>query len=622
VGQWQPPPRTRESPPNYYDKRNQFARGGILGATLQPGMGPGGFNMGYGAPTYIPTGGGRPVYGAQPPPGRSYKAQGLNIGSQGFGLRQYSGGKPYTTKTKKRVYKPYQRMRPVTGKAGRRTMRGAAKAELMRMLGSLPSALKSVNPWEIDNWVKSMEEGVGSIEEAIGALQDLIETGVPEESYGEVSQAIGELLAAVEEDEAADEAGAYDEEDEAEEYEAGGYDQGYDEGYDEGYEGDVQYEPEYAYAGDDGGEYKAIGPGDDFEDAAAALAGRAYEMLENAPAIKSVGYEAPYINTHAPHGDRLAHLKAFDQFLHLGEKRMEPRLFWHLEACTKAAMQEDTDSEGGYLVPDEFSMDLIKALYNKSWLRTTQHRKFTMKHKTLEVPTVVESAAATRLAEEGSYTQQEPTTGVVTFTANKVQKMSKVSRELVADSRFPLWEQVLKPDYEQSFAEEENAGFTTGVGTTIYPQGVLTGSTLGVTAASPTVFTADEVKALYNALNHKYRGLPSVAWMMADATMGLIRLLKDGQGRYLINGDISKGEPETLLGKPVIINNGMEAATTGLRPILFGAFNYFGIADRQDMRIQRLEELYAVNGQIGFLADARNDSRVLLAAAFMHLLMA
>ncbi len=265
-------------------------------------------------------------------------------------------------------------------------------------------------------------------------------------------------------------------------------------------------------------------------------------------------------------------------------------------------------------------MDLIRGLYNKSWLRTTQHRRFTMKHKTLEVPVVVESVAATRQAEESPYDQVEPTTGIVTFTANKVCRVSKVSRELLADSRFPVWEQVLRPDYEQAFAEEENSSFTTGAGTTIYPQGVVTGSTLGVTAANVT-FTADEVKGLYNALNHKYRGLPSTAWMMADATMGLIRLLKDGQGRYLINGDISKGEPETLLGKPVVINNGMPAATTGLKPILFGAFNYFGIADRQDMRIQRLEELYAVSGQVGFLADARNDSRVLLAAAFMHMIL-
>lgn len=244
-----------------------------------------------------------------------------------------------------------------------------------------------------------------------------------------------------------------------------------------------------------------------------------------------------------------------------------------------------------------------------------------MHHKTLELPVVVESTRATRKPEEGALDQKEPTTGVVTFTATAVGQYSKVSRELLADSRIPIWEQILLPDYQQAFAEGENVDFTVGTGSG-EPQGCLAGATLGVTTANASVFTADEVKALYNALNHKYRALPSVCWMMADATMGQIRLLKDAQGRFLLNGDLSRGEPETLLGKPIIINNGMPAIAAAAKPILFGAFHYFGIADRQDMRIQRLEELSALTRQIGFLADMRNDSRVLLAAAFQYLAMA
>ena len=102
----------------------------------------------------------------------------------------------------------------------------------------------------------------------------------------------------------------------------------------------------------------------------------------------------------------------------------------------------------------------------------------------------------------------------------------------------------------------------------------------------------------------------------------LLRKLKDGSGNYLWGGDLSKGQEQTLLGKPVIINNAMASMTTGQKPLLFGAFQYFGIADRAGITIKRLEELYAATGQVGFRAYKRFDSRVLLNSALKYLTMA
>jgi HK97 family phage major capsid protein len=531
-------------------------------------------------------------------------------------------GVPGSSSLARRRY--YERIgRIPKGAAARRGARAAMKAQLARLAGLLPSATKAVNDYAVDQWAESMENGVGGFDEGVQALTDLIQAGVPLESYDEVAAAIGELQAGLEEDEAFDEAGGYAEEDAYADAEEGGY---AEEGeYEDagGYGGEEVYDAEYAYAGDDGmGEFKAISPGDEFEDAAQALAVRTMDILAAQPAIKSVGYEAPYFHTHAPWGDHQAHVKAFYEYIRLGERHMQPMLLDHLVACTKAVMVEDSDSEGGHLVPDEFSKELIRALYNDSYLRKAGARLFRMQHKTLEIPAISESTRAQRTVEGGPYNEQEPTTTAITFYATKLTRIAKATEELVADSRFDVWSQILQPDFVQAFAEGENEDFTTGAGGTTTPQGVITAAGLGVTAAGTADITADEVAALMASLDYKYRGLASTAFMANDATFQYIRRLKDGQGRYIWGGDLKEGQPETLLGKRVIINNSMATLATGAKVLLFGAFQYFGIADRTDMQIRRLDEKYADEGKVGFRATKRNDSRMLLASAFKYLLTA
>ena len=59
----------------------------------------------------------------------------------------------------------------------------------------------------------------------------------------------------------------------------------------------------------------------------------------------------------------------------------------------------------------------------------------------------------------------------------------------------------------------------------------------------------------------------------------------------------------------------MPAVAQSNKPIAFGDFKYYRIQDRSGVLIQRLNELYAKNGQVGFRFRQRTDGKLLVAEA-------
>lgn len=340
-------------------------------------------------------------------------------------------------------------------------------------------------------------------------------------------------------------------------------------------------------------------------EAAAEKAVRAYQ--ESEPAIKTPGVVAPRIQVSAqqPADD------AFKVWLRLGE---------NAPSAVKTALVEGTGANGGYLVPTLYSSEIVVPLANQSYLRKSGARVMTVQGSTaFYMPALTYSAAAALVAEGNSMSESDPTFAQVTYNPYKYYKLSQVSEEIVNDALFDVWGQILQPDYVQAFAEAENTAFTTGTGTS-QPQGVVTGATTGITAASKTDFTQDELVSLYFKLDYKYRD--NAVWMMNDAVLAYIRKMKDAEGRYLWQPGLDGVTSGTLMGKPIITNNSMSSAfTTGQKLVLFCNPSYYYIADWQGFVIQRLVELYAGNGQIGFRATKRFDGRVMLAAAFQLLIL-
>lgn len=317
--------------------------------------------------------------------------------------------------------------------------------------------------------------------------------------------------------------------------------------------------------------------------------------------------------------------KAFDAYLHGGLAGLSDAHRTAMRGMrdrdAKAALNETTTTQGGFLTPVIYEQMLVAALTDLSIVRSAGARIIALKSDDTRIPVITNSSAAVLTAEAASVSEVEPTFSEVTYVPYKYTRLAKASSEVVEDSRFDVWNEILMPDYAQAFAAAENVAFTTGTGSS-QPQGFVVGSTLGVTAASATTVTMDEVINLYHALGYLYRSRPSTRWMLSDTTIGIVRKLKDTTNQYLWRPGLEAGEPDRLMGVPVITNNSMPAATTGLKSIVIGDFSYFGIGDRAGFAVKVLNELYAGNDQVGFLGIKRFDSHVLLATAFYHLIQA
>ncbi len=277
------------------------------------------------------------------------------------------------------------------------------------------------------------------------------------------------------------------------------------------------------------------------------------------------------------------------------------------------ALQVGVESEGGYLAPDEYQRTLIEALEEQNIFRQLAHVISTSSGDR-KIPVVASKGMASWIDEEAAYPESDDSFGQVSIGAYKLATMLKVSEELLNDSVFDLPSYIAREFARRIGAAEEEAFFT-GNGTG-KPTGILNatgGAETGVTAASATAITMDEVMDLYYSLRAPYRR--NAVFIMNDSTVKAIRKLKNGNGDYLWQPSLTAGQPDTLLGRPVYTSSYMPAIAAGNKTILFGDLGYYWVADRQGRSFKRLNELYAATGQVGFLASQRVDGKLVLAEA-------
>lgn len=277
------------------------------------------------------------------------------------------------------------------------------------------------------------------------------------------------------------------------------------------------------------------------------------------------------------------------------------------------ALQIGTDSEGGYLVPDEYERTLVEALEEENIFRQLA-KVIQTSSGDRKIPVVATKGTASWIDEEGAFTESDDSFGQVSIGAYKLGTMLKVSEELLNDSVFDL-ESYIAREFARRIGAKEEEAFFTGDGSG-KPLGILAatgGAQTGVTAASATAVTADELIDLFYSLKSPYRR--NAVWVLNDATIKAVRKLKDGNGQYLWQPSLVAGTPDTLLGRPVKTSAYMPVAAAGAKSIAFGDFGYYWIADRQGRSFKRLNELYAATGQVGFLASQRVDGKLILPEA-------
>lgn len=271
------------------------------------------------------------------------------------------------------------------------------------------------------------------------------------------------------------------------------------------------------------------------------------------------------------------------------------------------------DTEGGYLVPDEFERTLIQTLEEENIFRKLA-KVIQTSSGDKKIPVVVTKGTASWLDEGEEYEESDSVFGQTSIGAYKLGTMIKVSDELLNDSIFNI-ESYISTEFARRIGAKEEEAFLVGDGIG-KPTGIFNatgGAELGITAGSATAITADEIIDLVYSLKAPYR--KNASFIMNDATIKAIRKLKDGQGQYLWQPSLTAGTPDTLLNRPVYTSAYAPILEAGAKTIAFGDFRYYWIADRQGRSFKRLNELFATSGQVGFLGSQRVDGKLILPEA-------
>ncbi|WP_028125422.1 phage major capsid protein [Eremococcus coleocola] len=277
------------------------------------------------------------------------------------------------------------------------------------------------------------------------------------------------------------------------------------------------------------------------------------------------------------------------------------------------ALQVGTDTEGGYLVPDEFERILIEGLESENIFRQIS-KVIQTNSGERKIPVVASKGDASWMDEEGAYVESDMSFNQVLLGAHKLGTLVKVSEELLNDSAFDLPSYIAR-EFSRRLGSKEEEAFLTGDGVG-KPLGILKDTNLevGATTAAAKSITFDELIDLYYSLKEPYR--KSAVFIMNDQTVKAVRQLKDNSGQYIWQPSLVADTPDQILNCPVLTSPYMPEMAGGASTVLFGDFSYFWIADREGRSFKRLNELYATNGQVGFLGSQRVDGKLVLPEAF------
>ena len=281
-------------------------------------------------------------------------------------------------------------------------------------------------------------------------------------------------------------------------------------------------------------------------------------------------------------------------------------------------LSEGIDTDGGYLVPEEYDSRLIEGLEEENIFRRLGTTITTSGERKINI---AGSKPAVAWIDEGeALTFGDAKFDQINLDAHKLHVAVKVTEELLYDNAFGL-ENYLIRAFSRALANAEEDAFLNGDGTG-KPLGIFAeqgGGEIGVTAASATEITADEIINLVYALKRPYR--KKAKFIMNDATIAALRKLKDENGQYLWQPSLQAGEPDRLFGYEVMTSAYVPTIAVGKPVIAFGDFSYYNIGDRGVRSFAELKELFAGNGMVGFVAKERVDGKLVLPEAVQILKM-
>ena len=289
------------------------------------------------------------------------------------------------------------------------------------------------------------------------------------------------------------------------------------------------------------------------------------------------------------------------------------------------ALQADADIYGGFLVaPTQWVLRLIKAMDNLVFIRSLATTFPVTKSESLGAPSLDNDPAdPTWTAEIATGTEDSTMSfGKRELTPHPMAKLLKVSEKLLRVSAMDV-ESLVIERLAYKFAVLEEYAYLLGSGSN-QPVGVFTAAAAGVgistsrdvsTGNTATNVTFDGLMEALYALKSQYH--PKATWVFHRNGIKKIRKLKDGEGQYIWNPDVKGGQPDMILSRPYKMSEYVPDTWSASQYVgIIGDFTYYWIADALDMRVQRLNELYAANNQVGFIGRRESDGMPVLEEAF------
>lgn len=286
-------------------------------------------------------------------------------------------------------------------------------------------------------------------------------------------------------------------------------------------------------------------------------------------------------------------------------------------------LSEGVDVDGGFLVPEEFETRVIEQLVNADPIRAAATVITTRSDRNIPVET--DSGSFSFVGENGDYPTSDPKFGKVVLGAHKNGGIIKVSEELLQDEFFGLEAYIQRLSARRwnaieqtNFANGNGVGAPLGLFQTTEVGGVSVTGKTGSASASAAI-TADDLVDTYHTLARAYRD--NAIWLTSDTMIKMIRKLKtgvSGDNTYLWQPGLVAGQPDRLLNRPISVSDGAPTPAISGKSIVFGDLSYYYIVDRLGMSMQRLSELYAASGQIGFRMSKRTDGRMTSAKAMTY----
>jgi HK97 family phage major capsid protein len=282
---------------------------------------------------------------------------------------------------------------------------------------------------------------------------------------------------------------------------------------------------------------------------------------------------------------------------------------------TKGLITTDDTTGGYYVAPPEVEAGILKTVVETSPIRSIC-RVTKIGTRELKLPKRTAEFAAVRVSEVGTRAETTGyTTGEVTIDAPEMYADFRISNAMLEDSAYNL-EAEAGLEFAEQFALKEGTESITGASVDTMEGMTINATIIAAYVASggASTITADGVINLYHDLKTVYA--KAAVWILNRTTLGVVRKLKDGAGRYLWEPGLAAGIPSSLQGRPYVEFPDMPDVSAGTYPIGFGDFmKGYRMVDRVNMSILRDPFTVASTGQIKFLARRRVGGKVIQAEA-------